>query len=157
MASISPMESPQGALFLCRMWDTAPPPRLEGGRYLVLDGSPGPGERRHYLAHRRCPGGGRPAPGPRMCGPLRPQGGAGHHGACFRLPVWETGPERLAGLLERSGLALYATALREDTEDIKTADLSRSAVVIGERGARGLAGTARYEPAGPEDPYAGAV
>ena len=38
MASISPMESPQGALFLCRMWDTAPPPRLEGGRYLVLDG-----------------------------------------------------------------------------------------------------------------------
>ena len=26
MASISPMDSPQGALFLCRMWDTAPPP-----------------------------------------------------------------------------------------------------------------------------------
>ena len=47
---------------------------------------------------------------------------------------WETGPERLAGLLERSGLALYATALREDTEDIKTADLSRSAVVIGSEG-----------------------
>ena len=43
MASISPMESPQGALFLCRMWDTAPPPRLEGGRYLVLDGLQDPG------------------------------------------------------------------------------------------------------------------
>ena len=43
MASISPMESPQGALFLCRMWDTAPPPCLEGGRYLVLDGLQDPG------------------------------------------------------------------------------------------------------------------
>ena len=55
-------------------------------------------------------------------------------GACFRLPVWETGPERLAGLLERSGLALYATALREDTEDLRAQDLRRCAVVIGSEG-----------------------
>ena len=86
MASISPMESPQGALFLCRMWDTAPPPRLEGGRYLVLDGLQDPGNVGTHLAHRRCPGGGRPAPGPRMCGPLRPQGGAGHHGGLLPAP-----------------------------------------------------------------------
>ena len=31
MASISPMESPQGALFLCRMWDTAPRPAWRAG------------------------------------------------------------------------------------------------------------------------------
>ena len=36
--------------------------------------------------------------------------------------------------MERSGLPLYATALREDTVDIKTADLRRSAVVIGSEG-----------------------
>ena len=134
MASISPMESPQGALFLCRMWDTAPPPRLEGGRYLVLDGLQDPGnvgtiwrtadalEADGLLLVHGC------------ADPFGPKVVRATMGACFRLPVWETGPERLAGLLERSGLALYATALREDTEDIKTADLSRSAVVIGSEG-----------------------
>jgi len=127
MASISPMESPQGALFLCR-------PRLEGGRYLVLDGLQDPGnvgtiwrtadalEADGLLLVHGC------------ADPFGPKVVRATMGACFRLPVWETGPERLAGLLERSGLALYATALREDTEDIKTADLSRSAVVIGSEG-----------------------
>jgi len=55
-------------------------------------------------------------------------------GACFRLPVYEVSEEELPGLLERSGLPLYATALRDDTVDIKTADLTRSAVVIGSEG-----------------------
>ena len=123
MASISPMESPQGALFLCRMWDTAPPPRLEGGRYLVLDGLQDPGnvgtiwrtadalEADGLLLVHGC------------ADPFGPKVVRATMGACFRLPVWETGPERLADLLERSGLALYATALREDT-----------AVVIGSEG-----------------------
>ena len=55
-------------------------------------------------------------------------------GACFRLPVYETSGVELAALLEGAGLPLYATALLEDTVDIKTADLSRSAVVIGSEG-----------------------
>ena len=55
-------------------------------------------------------------------------------GACFRLPVYETTVSVLPQLLEKAGLPLYATALREDTVDIKTADLSRSAVVIGSEG-----------------------
>ena len=127
MASISPMESPQGALFLCRMWDTAPPPRLEGGRYLVLDGLQDPGNVGTIW---------RTADALEADGLLLVHGCADPFGPkVVRAPmVWETGPERLAGLLERSGLALYATALREDTEDIKTADLSRSAVVIGSEG-----------------------
>ena len=58
-------------------------------------------------------------------------------GACFRLPVYEAEAEVLPGLLERSGLPLYATALREDTADIRTAQLSRCAVVIGSEG-RGI-------------------
>ena len=55
-------------------------------------------------------------------------------GACFRLPVWEVEAEELPELMERSGLPLYATALREDTLDIKTAQLDRCAVVIGSEG-----------------------
>ncbi len=43
METISPMKTPQGALFLARRPDTAPPARLEGRRYLVLDGVQDPG------------------------------------------------------------------------------------------------------------------
>ena len=43
-------------------------------------------------------------------------------------------PDGLAGLLNKAELPLYATALGKDTVDIKTADLSRSAVVIGSEG-----------------------
>ncbi len=39
--------------------------------------------------------------------------------------------------MSRSGIPLYATALREDTEDIRGVDLSQAAVVIGSEG-RGI-------------------
>ena len=42
--------------------------------------------------------------------------------------------EELPGLLKRSGLPLYATALREDTVDVKAVRLDRCAVVIGSEG-----------------------
>ena len=38
METISPMNTPQGALFLARLPETTLPERLEGRRYLVLDG-----------------------------------------------------------------------------------------------------------------------
>ena len=40
----------------------------------------------------------------------------------------------LPKLLEAAELPLYATALREDTVDLRDADLSRCAVVIGSEG-----------------------
>ena len=55
-------------------------------------------------------------------------------GACFRLPVWETGLEGLIRALERTDLPLFATALRADTGDVRRADLGRCAVVIGSEG-----------------------
>ena len=55
-------------------------------------------------------------------------------GACFRLPVYEVESAALPGLLERSGLPLYAAALRADTADIRTARLDRCAVAIGSEG-----------------------
>lgn len=55
-------------------------------------------------------------------------------GACFRLPVWETGWERLKPLLDAAGIPLYATALRSDTEDVRGAALGRAAVIIGSEG-----------------------
>ena len=43
MCSISPMETPQGALFTVRLPDTALPETLTGAHYLVLDGVQDPG------------------------------------------------------------------------------------------------------------------
>ena len=55
-------------------------------------------------------------------------------GACFRLPVWEGTLEDLTGLLARSAVPLYAAALRDDTEDIRSVPLGSAAVVIGSEG-----------------------
>ena len=134
MASISPMETPQGALFLCRMEHAVPPEKLEGRRYLVLDGLQDPGNVGTIWRTADALG----ADGLLLVNgcadPWNPKTVRATMGACFRLPVYELGAEELAALLERSGLPLYATALREDTVDVKTADLSRSAVVIGSEG-----------------------
>ena len=43
METISPMKTPQGALFLVRLPETEPPEILTGDRYLVLDGVQDPG------------------------------------------------------------------------------------------------------------------
>ena len=86
MASVSPMEAPQGVLFLCEQPKMEAPELLPAGKYLVLDG------------------------------------------------LQEVTAEEVPGLLERSGLPLYATALREDTVDLRQADLSRCAVAIGSEG-----------------------
>ena len=134
MASISPMESPQGALFLCRMPDIAPPARWEGKRCLVLDGLQDPGNVGTIWRTADALG----ADGLLLVNgcadPWNPKTVRATMGACFRLPVYETTVSALPQLLEKAGLPLYATALREDTVDIKTADLSRSAVVIGSEG-----------------------
>ena len=55
-------------------------------------------------------------------------------GAIFRTPIWEVTPENLRPLLDRSGLQLAATALRQDTVSLPEADLARAAVVIGSEG-----------------------
>ena len=43
MASVSPAQTPQGVLSVCGMREAALPERLEGKRYMVLDGVQDPG------------------------------------------------------------------------------------------------------------------
>ena len=43
MAAISPMEAPQGALFVAKQPGLGPPERLTGSRYLALEGVQDPG------------------------------------------------------------------------------------------------------------------
>lgn len=137
MASISPARSPQGALFLCKMPDAAPPERLEGNRWLVLDGLQDPGNVGTIWRTADALGADGLLLSNHCADPFSPKTVRATMGACFRLPVYEVETARLSGLLERSGLPLYAAALRADTVDIKTAQLSRCAVVIGNEG-RGI-------------------
>ena len=134
MASISPMQAPQGSLFLCRMPGWTPPERLEGARYLVLDGLQDPGNVGTIWRTADALG----ADGLLLVNgcadPWNPKTVRATMGACFRLPVWELEAEELSRLLERSRLPLFAAALMEDTVDIRKADLSRCAVVIGSEG-----------------------
>ena len=70
----------------------------------------------------------------RCADPFSPKTVRATMGAVFRLPVYECALEAAAEGLERAGLPLYATALREDTEDVRRVDLGRGAVIIGSEG-----------------------
>lgn len=139
MESISPMKTPQGVVFSCR-WsprEICPQGGLGPGHYLVLDGVQDPGNLGTVWRTADAFG----ASGLLLTGscadPFGPKAVRATMGASFRLPVWKGERQAVAALLERSGIPLYATALREDTEDIGKVDLSQAAVVIGSEG-RGI-------------------
>lgn len=134
LKSASTVDTPQGMLAVCRTPDLTPPETLTPGRYLVLDGVQDPGNVGTVWRTADAFG----AEGlillPGCAEPFAPKTVRATMGACFRLPVWELTLEELTGLLDRAGLSLYATALREDTADLRQADLERAAVVIGSEG-----------------------
>lgn len=134
MESISPMKAPQGALFLCRMPEQTETEKLAGQRWLVLDGVQDPGNVGTIWRTADALG----ADGLLLTGecadPWNHKTVRATMGACFRLPVYEVKRQDLPAMLERSDLPLYATALREDTLDLRGVDLSRCAVVIGSEG-----------------------
>lgn len=145
--SLCDTKTPQGVLFLCQMGDTAPPERLTGERYLVLDGLQDPGNVGTIWRTADALG----ADGVLLVNgcadPFAPKTVRATMGACFRLPVYELTAAELPALLERSGLPMYATALREDTADIRQANLRRAAVVIGSEG-RGVSEALLSQSAG---------
>ena len=134
LKSVSTVDTPQGMLAVCRTPDLTPPKTLTPGLYLVLDGVQDPGNVGTVWRTADAFG----AEGvfllPGCAEPFSPKTVRSTMGACFRLPVWETGLEELTVLLKAAELPLYATALREDTADLRAADLSRAAVVIGSEG-----------------------
>jgi len=134
MGSISPMKAPQGALFLCRMPAQAAPEHLTGDRYLVLDGLQDPGNVGTIWRTADALGADGLLLTDGCADPWNHKTVRATMGACFRLPVYEVKRQDLPALLERSALPLYATALREDTLDLRDADLARCAVVIGSEG-----------------------
>lgn len=134
LASIADTETPQGIVFLCRTRPLDLPQKLEGGRYLVLDGVQDPGNVGTVWRTADAFG----ADGLILCNgcadPYNPKTVRATMGAVFRLPVYEAGLDAAAARLREAGLPLYAAALREDTADAREVDLKRSAVIIGSEG-----------------------
>lgn len=137
MKSVSPMEAPQGALFLARLPEEALPGRLNGRRYLALEGVQDPGNVGTILRSADA----FEADGLFLlagCADLyNPKTVRASMGAVFRRPVWSCTLDQLRRLLSEAGLPLLGAALREDTVDVRSADLRRAAVLIGSEG-RGL-------------------
>lgn len=137
MRSVSPMETPQGVVFSCRLGDRGLPAELKPGRYLLLDGVQDPGNVGTILrtADAFEADGLFLLPG---CADLyNPKTVRSTMGALFRRPVWRCDLPDLRPLAEEAGLPLIGAALREDTAALGDVDLRRAVVLLGSEG-RGL-------------------
>jgi len=137
MAAVSPAKTPQGVLCVCDMPDTSLPSRLDGRRYVVLDGVQDPGNVGTVLRTADAFGADGLILLSGCADPFSPKTVRASMGAVFRCPVWQCEPGDLKQLLGSSGIPLYGAALREDTVDARTIRYDRSAIAIGSEG-RGL-------------------
>lgn len=131
MAYISPMETPQGALFLCRLPEKkafAPVPGM-----LLLDGIQDPGNLGTILRTadaldvsvallEGC------------ADPYNHKTVRASMGAVFRRTVQQTTWEEAKKACGEKGIAIGVTALSDRAEDIRRAQLDKMAVVIGSEG-----------------------
>lgn len=133
LRSVALTETPQKLIFLCKGKPLPLPEKLEGKRWLILDGLQDPGNVGTIWRTADAFG----ADGLILCAscdPWNPKTVRATMGAVFRLPVYEGTLDEAADRLKEAGLPLYATALREDTVDAREADMSRCAVIIGSEG-----------------------
>ncbi len=131
MESISPMETPQGALFLCRFPERKefqPKPGM-----LLLDGIQDPGNVGTIL--RTADALDIPVVLLEGCAdPYSHKTVRASMGAVFRTEVVQTTWEEANSSLRAAGIPIGVTALSDRAVDIRSADLSAMAVVMGSEG-----------------------
>jgi TrmH family RNA methyltransferase len=131
MESISPMQSPQGALFLCRLPENAvfePKPGM-----LFLDGIQDPGNLGTIL--RTADALQIPVALLEGCAdPYSHKVVRASMGAVFRTPPVSVSWEQAALACKNAGIPIGVTALSEKAQDLRMADLMQMAVVIGSEG-----------------------
>lgn len=131
MESISPMASPQGALFLCRF-----PEKQEfvpENGMLLLDGIQDPGNLGTIL---------RTADALNVktvlldgcADPFSHKVVRASMGAVFRTPVYSADWQTVSEKFRSAGIPIAVTALNASAKDIRQADVSQMAVVIGSEG-----------------------
>ena len=131
MESISPMQSPQGALFLCRMPERtafAPVPGM-----LLLDGIQDPGNLGTIL--RTADALDIPVVLLEGCAdPYSHKVVRASMGAVFRTSVLRSDWETVKTACAESGIPVGVTALSPRAKDLRQSDLKNMAVVIGSEG-----------------------
>ena len=131
MASISPMVSPQGALFLCRLPAKKPFEATPG--MLLLDGIQDPGNLGTIL--RTADALDIPVALLEGCAdPFSHKVVRASMGAVFRVQPVLTTWEEAKNACARAGIPIGVTALSPRAKDLRQADLSKMAVVIGSEG-----------------------
>ena len=131
MQSISPMQTPQGALFLCRLPEKTeflPQPGM-----LLLDGIQDPGNLGTILRTADA----LEVPVVLLEGCADPYGHKtvrASMGAVFRRPVITAGWEEVKSACAAAGVPIGVTALSDRASDIRCANLAGMAVVIGSEG-----------------------
>ena len=131
MVSISPMETPQGALFLCRLPEkTAFQPKAG---MLLLDGIQDPGNIGTIL--RTADALDIPVAVLEGCAdPYSHKVVRASMGAVFRTPVIQTTWEEARASCAQAGIPIAVTALSDQSQDLRSAALNHMAVVIGSEG-----------------------
>ena len=131
MVSISPMEAPQGAMFLAKI--PAQQEFCPKKGMLILDGVQDPGNIGTIL---------RTADAMDVsvvlldgcADPWSWKVVRSTMGAAFRAPVFQAGWEEVLGKCREAGIPIGVTALSDRAVDIRSADLSEMALVIGSEG-----------------------
>ena len=131
MESISPMQSPQGALFLCRLpKKTAFSPKKG---MLILDGIQDPGNLGTIL--RTADALEVPVCLLEGCAdPYSHKVVRSSMGAVFRTPVIQANWQEVFDVCREADIPLTVTALSDRAKDLRTADVKQMAVVIGSEG-----------------------
>ena len=131
MESISPMSSPQGALFLCKLPEKTPFVPTPG--MLLLDGIQDPGNLGTML--RTADALDIPVALLEGCAdPYSHKVVRSSMGAVFRTAVVQTTWQEAKAACAAAGIAVGVTALSPRAKDIRSADVGRMAVVIGSEG-----------------------
>ncbi len=131
MESVSPMQTPQGALFLCRLPEKTPFTPKAG--MLLLDSIQDPGNLGTIL--RTADALDIPVALLEGCAdPYSHKVVRASMGAVFRSPVQQTTWEQAKAACAADGIPVAVTALREQASDIRSAPLHKMAVVIGSEG-----------------------
>ena len=131
MESISPMQTPQGALFLCKLPEKTPFTPKPG--MLLLDGIQDPGNLGTILRTADA----LDIPVALLEGCADPYGHKvvrASMGAVFRSPVQRTTWTDAQAACRDAGIDVAVTALSDRAQDIRKADLGAMAVVIGSEG-----------------------
>ena len=131
MESISPMAAPQGALFLCRLPEKETLVAKSG--MLVLDGIQDPGNLGTML--RTADALDIPVVLLEGCAdPYSHKVVRSSMGAVFRTPVVQSTWAEVQAACKAAGIPVAVTALSDRASDIRDADVSKMAVVIGSEG-----------------------